>query len=45
MSIKDMFNASSIKKENEKIISENQKLLSVINDMGAGDALTVKTKN
>lgn len=37
MGIKDIFNASSIKKENEK-------LHLLINEMGAGDALTVKNK-
>jgi len=37
MSITDIIRASSIKKENEK-------LLSLINEMGAGDALLVKTK-
>lgn len=35
MSIKDLFNASSIKRENEKLVS-------LINEMGAGDAITVK---
>jgi len=37
MHITDIFKASSIKKENEKLIS-------LINEMGAGDILTVKTK-
>lgn len=37
MSITDILKASSIKKENEK-------LLSIINEMGAGEVLTVKTK-
>jgi hypothetical protein len=37
MSISDIFKASSIKKENEK-------LHSLINEMGAGDAITVKNK-
>lgn len=37
MSILDIFKAPSIKRENEK-------LLSIINDMGAGDAVTVKNK-
>lgn len=37
MSIKDIFQASTIKKENEK-------LLLIINEMGAGDAITVKHK-
>lgn len=37
MGIKDILNASTIKKENEH-------LLALINDMGAGDALTVKNK-
>lgn len=37
MGIKDILNASSIKKENDK-------LLSLINEMGAGDAISVKNK-
>lgn len=37
MSIKDMFKASEIK-------AENLKLQSIINEMGAGDAVTVKNK-
>jgi hypothetical protein len=37
MSIKDFINASSIKQENEK-------LQSLINEMGAGDAIAVKNK-
>ncbi len=37
MSINDFFKASSIKKENEKLIS-------IIDEMGAGDVITVKEK-
>lgn len=37
MGIKDILNASTIKKENDR-------LLALINEMGAGDALTVKNK-
>ncbi len=37
MSVIDVFKASSIKKENEK-------LLALINEMGAGDAISVKNK-